>query len=128
MVSVSNRPEKTFICSFVDVDSKIALELKNATDRLLKSIEILTIFLRDDQTDGGPSLAHIRFEPLVSLQPQEKVVLRHQTWSNGKPVSPDDDQLSRLQIVAGAATPYVLDISWQDVDGKSGFQRIPVGH
>jgi hypothetical protein len=125
---VSNRPEKTFACNFIDVDSRIALELRNATDRQLKSIEILTIFLRDNETVGAPSQSHIRFEPLPSLRPHETVVLQHQTWSNGKPASNAEDELGRLRVIAGTAAPYVLDISWQDVDGKSGFQRIPVGH
>jgi hypothetical protein len=31
-------------------------------------------------------------------------------------------------VIAGEANPYVLDLSWQDVDGKTRFQRIPVGH
>ena len=126
---MTNRTEKPFTFRFIEDDSKVTLELMNATDRVLKSIEILTVFLRDNQTPGGgPSQSHIRFESLPSLQPQEKGIVRHQTWSNGKPAGPAGDQLSRLKVIAGEASPYVLDISWQDADGKSGFQRIPVGH
>jgi hypothetical protein len=44
------------------------------------------------------------------------------------PVDDARDQLARLQIVAGEFTPYVLDISWENAEGKSRFQRIPVGH
>jgi hypothetical protein len=43
-------------------------------------------------------------------------------------VGADRDQLERLQVMDGAAHPYVLDISWQDAEGKTRFQRIPVGH
>jgi hypothetical protein len=55
-------------------------------------------------------------------------VLSHRTWINGKPATEEQDQLGRLEIVAGAVKPYVLDISWEDVEGKTQFQRIPVGH
>jgi len=47
---------------------------------------------------------------------------------NGMPASEAQDQIGRLQVVAGAVKPYVLDISWEDLDGKIQFQRIPVGH
>jgi hypothetical protein len=52
----------------------------------------------------------------------------HRTWINGKPAATERDLLERLQVIPGEAHPYVLDISWQDADGKSRFQRIPVGH
>ena len=128
-MSTNNRTEKTFTFRFIDEDSKISLELMNATDQTLRSVEILTIFLKDLETPGGgPSQAHIRFEVLNSIQPREKAVLSHRTWINGKPSSNDHDQLERLKHSAGVANPYVLDISWQDPDGKTRFQRIPVGH
>ncbi len=38
------------------------------------------------------------------------------------------DLLARLKVIAGEVRPYVLDISWQDPEGKTRFQRIPVGH
>ena len=38
------------------------------------------------------------------------------------------DQLERLKVVPGEVRPYVLDVSWEDAEGKSRFQRIPVGH
>jgi len=43
-------------------------------------------------------------------------------------VDTDLDQLGRLEVIASEVSPYVLDISWQDVEGKTRFQRIPVGH
>jgi hypothetical protein len=123
------KPEKPFTLRFIDVESKMLLELINAGDQTLKSIEILTVFLRDEETPGGgPSQAHIRFDPVKSLLPKDKTVLAHRTWINGKPVSADQDQLARLEVVAGATNPYALDISWQDPEGKTRFQRIPVGH
>jgi len=36
--------------------------------------------------------------------------------------------LTRLKVIAGEVKPYVLDISWEDPEGKTRFQRIPVGH
>ena len=104
------------------------LELTNTTDHVLRRIEILTVFLKNEEIIGGPSLAHIRFESLESIKSQENAVIRHQTWGDGKPASPEQDQINRLKLVDGKARPNVLDISWQDVDGKSRFQRIPVGH
>jgi len=114
---------------FVDTKQRVLLELTNKTEMTLKSIEILTVFLKDEETPGGgPSQAHIRFDRVKSVQPREKAVLSHKTWINGKPATEEQDQLGRLEIIAGAVKPYVLDISWEDVEGKTQFQRIPVGH
>ena len=104
------------------------LELTNTTEMALKSIEILTVFLKDEGPTAGPSRAHIRFDRINSVQPRGKAVISHRTWINGTPVSEAQDQIGRLEVVAGAVKPYVLDISWEDVDGKTQFQRIPVGH
>jgi hypothetical protein len=121
--------KKPFTFRFIDVGSSLRLELTNDTDQTLKSVEILTVFLKDLETPGGgPSQAHIRFEPMERTLPQEKSILSHKTWINGKPAGADQDQLQRLQMVAGRASPYVLDISWQDAEGKTRFQRIPIGH
>jgi hypothetical protein len=101
----------------------------NETDQTLKSVEVLTVFLKDEETPGGgPSQAHIKFESLESIKPKEKAVLSHRTWINGKPTGSDQDQLERLKVIAGEVRPYVLDISWSDAEGKSRYQRIPVGH
>src|SRR6267143_1109339 len=87
-LATNNRPDKPFTFRFVDVDSKIVLELMNATDQTLKSIEILTVFLKDEETlGGGPSQAHIKFEALSQVRPKENVVLSHKTWINGKIVA-----------------------------------------
>jgi hypothetical protein len=121
--------DKTFTCRFIDVGSNVSLELMNATDEMLKCVEILTVFLKDEETPGGgPSQAHIRFEALEAIRPQERAILPHRTWVNGKPADLNQDQLDRLRDIAGKAKPYVLDISWQNAEGKTRFQRIPVGH
>jgi len=126
---MSYRAEEIFTARFVDEGSNVHLELTNECDQPLNGIEILTIFLKDEETPGGgPSQAHIRFEPIKSIQPKEKTVLSHKTWINGKPAAPAQDQLKRLKAIAGEVKPYVLDISWQDAEGKTRFQRIPVGH
>ncbi|HEY8185877.1 MAG TPA: hypothetical protein VIF64_07395 [Pyrinomonadaceae bacterium] len=128
-MTVSGKTEKSFLYRFIDAPSRVLLELTNATDNTLKSIEILTIFLKDEETPGGgPSQAHIRFDAVKSMQPKEKAVLSHRTWINGSPVDTDHDQLGRLKVRAGEVNPYVLDISWEDAEGKTRFQRIAVGH
>lgn len=126
---MSTNIKKPFRFSFIDTKSRLLLELTNATDEILKSIEILTVFLKDEETiGGGPSQVHIRFDPVRSMQPREKAVLSHRTWVNGRPADADHDQLERLRIIPGKVSPYVLDVSWEDAEGKSQFQRIPVGH
>ena len=114
---------------FIDVEAAVRLELINDADHALKCVEILTVFLKDLETPGGgPSQAHIRFDAIGSIRPKENVVLSHKTWVNGKIADAGDDLLTRLQVRAGESKPYVLDISWQDPEGKTRFQRIPVGH
>ncbi len=127
---VMNQTQKPFQFKFVDdSEAHIALELVNTTDTTLKSIEVLTIFLKDEVTiGGGPSQAHIKFECIKAMLPQEKAVISHRTWINGKPAALEYDQLARLKVREGVASPYVLDISWEDGDGKTRFQRISVGH
>ncbi len=123
-----SKTEEPFTVSFVDDEAEIQLELMNATDYTLKCVEILTVFLKDEETPGGPSQANIKFKDIESIRPKEKVVLSHRTWINGKPADPARDQLERLKVIAGEVKPYVLDISWEDAAGKSRFQRIPIGH
>lgn len=125
---MSRTTEKPFSLSFIGDGSETLLELINMTEQTPRSIEILTIFLKDRESAGGPSQAHIKFEAVKSIQPNEKAVVSHRTWINGKPVDRSSDQLERLKIIEGEVCPYVLDISWEDPDGKARFQRIPVGH
>jgi hypothetical protein len=128
-MAANGKTEKPFIFRFIDAPATVLLELTNETDHTLKSIEILTIFLKDEETSGrGPSQAHIRFDAVASMKPRENAVLSHKTWINGKPADTNHDQLERLKIIPGVVSPYVLDISWEDADGKTRFQRIPVGH
>jgi hypothetical protein len=128
-MAANGKTEKPFIFRFIDAPATVLLELTNETDHTLKSIEILTIFLKDEETSGrGHSQAHIRFDAVASMKPRENAVLSHKTWINGKPADTNHDQLERLKIIPGVVSPYVLDISWEDADGKTRFQRIPVGH
>jgi len=126
---MSVNTEKPLTFRFIDSEADVRLELSNDADHALKSVEILTVFLKDlDTPGGGPSRAHIRFDAVGSIRPKENVVLSHKTWVNGKVAEASADLLTRLKVVAGQAKPYVLDISWEDPEGKTRFQRIPVGH
>lgn len=126
---MSQNLSKPFTCRFVDVEADVRLELSNAADHTLKSVEVLTVFLKDLETPGGgPSQAHIRFDVVDAIRPKENVLLSHKTWINGKIVDRGADLLARLKVEDGVVKPYVLDISWDDLEGKKRYQRIPVGH
>jgi hypothetical protein len=128
-MTINGSTGKPFHFEFIDEGSKVVLELTNTSDQTLKCVAVLDVFLKDEDTPGGgPSTAHIKFKDTECVYPKERVVLSHRTWINGKPSDPDRDQLERLRIVEGMVKPYVLDIAWEDAEGKSRFQRIPVGH
>lgn len=121
--------EKPFTARFIDTEARVCLELTNTGDETCKGVEILAVFLKDEETPGGgPSRAHIKFEPIKSVLPNEKAILSHRTLIDGRPAAADRDQLGRLKAIEGVVKPYVLDISWENVEGKTRFQRIPVGH
>ena len=122
-----NNSRAPFVVRFVDTRPRMLLEITNTAASTLKSVEILTVFLRDEDP-AGASRAHIQFDPIKSVQPNEKAVVSHRTWINGRPASDEQDQIGRLEIVAGTVKPYALEISWEDADGKTQFQKIPVGH
>ena len=122
----SNRETKPFTFRFIDIRSGVLLELTNTTNQALKSVEILSVFLKDEG-EINPPQAHIRFDAVRSIQPKEKAVLSHRTWINGRPSDPADDRLDRLKGREGKANPYVLDISWEDAESKPRFQRISLG-
>lgn len=124
----SNNSRAPLVIRFMDTKPRVLMEITNTTTTTLKAVEILTVFLKNEEGSNGPSRAHIRFDPIKSVQPNEKAVVSHRTWINGSPVSDAQDQIGRLEVVAGAVKPYVLDISWEDGEGKMQFQRIPVGH
>ena len=120
---------KPFTAKFIDASARVVLELTNTGDETCRSVEILAIFLKDEETPGGgPARAHIKFDPIQSVLPKGKAVLSHRTWVDGSPADAGLDQLGRLMEIEGQIKPYVLDISWEDGEGKSRFQRIPVGH
>jgi hypothetical protein len=127
-MSTSNNEKKPFTFRFIDAKPRILLELQNTTENAFRSIEILTIFLKDEETpNGGPSQAHIRFDAVKSMLPKDNAVVSHRTWINGRPVNDERDQMARLRGVIGEVNPYVLDISWKNAEGRARFQRIPVG-
>ena len=127
-MSTSNNEKKPFTFRFIDAKPRVLLELQNTTENAFRSIEILTIFLKDEETpNGGPSQAHIRFDAVKSMLPKDNAVVSHRTWINGRPVNDERDQMARLRGVTGEVNPYVLDISWKNAEGRARFQRIPVG-
>jgi len=126
---MTNNKPKPFTYKFVNDGSNLLLELTNATKQVLKRVEILTVFLKNDDALGwGPSQVHIRFEGVERILPAEKSIMHHTIWINGKQAEGESEHLQQLQVVDGQVKPYVLDISWQDAEGKTRFQRIPVGH
>lgn len=127
-MSSNGKTATPFTLSFTGDGPDTQLELMNATDEPLRCVEILTVFLKDEETSGAPSRAHIRFETVKHIQPREKAIMPHKTLIDGRPATPTEDQLERLKVISGATKPYVLDISWEDAEGKSRFQRIAVGH
>jgi len=128
-MSISGRIEKPFTVRFIDAGAKVLLELTNTSDESFKGVEILAVFLKDEETPGGgPSRAHINFDAVRYIQPKERAVLSHRTLIDGKLADPGHDQLERLKVMAGEVKPYVLDISWENAEGKTRYQRIPVGH
>jgi hypothetical protein len=125
---MNNTNQKTLAARFLDTKPRVLLELSNDTDETLKSVEILAVFLKAEESPGAASDAQIKFDAIKFILPKQTAVVSHRTWINGKPVNDERDQMVRLKIVTGEANPYVLHISWQDAEGKSRFQRIPVGH
>ena len=120
---------RPFTFEFVNDGSNVLLELTNATKETLKRVEILTVFLKNEEASvPGPSQVHIRFEAVERILPAEKSIMQHTIWINGKEAAANSEHLQRLQVVDGKVNPYVLDISWQNAEGKTRFQRIPVGH
>ena len=124
---MNNTKQQTLTAKFLDTKPRMLLELSNETETTLRSVEILTVFLKQE-TDTVPCEAHIKFDVIKSLLPQQTAVIAHRTWIDGKPARDEHDQMARLKIIEGKISPYVLDISWQDAAGKARFQRIPVGH
>ena len=127
-VIANNRSDKTFAFRFIETGLNVELELMNISNQSVKSIDVLTIFLKNETSSGGPSQVHIRFKTIEHIPALQNLVIPHTTWIDGKPVSNDLDQLSRLRDIADGPNPYVLDISWQDAEDKMRFQRIPLGH
>lgn len=125
---MNNTRQQTLTARFLDTKPRVLLELTNETETTLSSVEILTVFLKDEGTAGASCEAHIRFDTIKSMPARHSAVISHRTWINGRPAPDERDQMARLKVLPGEASPYVLDISWQNAQGKARFQRIPVGH
>jgi len=126
---MSYKSDKPFTARFLEEGGEVLLELTNTTDEVLKGVEILAVFLKDQGTPGGgPSRSHIKFDPIKSVAPRQKAILAHHTWIDGKPAEAGSDQMERLKVMPSQTRPYVLDISWETDEGKTRYQRIPVGH
>ena len=122
-------PARTLSFRLIDEQPTIRLELRNEADHTLKCVEVLTVFLKDLETPGGgPSRVHIKFQQVGLIRPKENVLLSPEIWVNGKIADAGSGVLARLKVIAGQVKPYVLDVSWQNPEGKTCFQRIPVGH
>src|SRR5258708_3627636 len=73
---MATKKPKPFTYRFLDDGPNLRLELTNATMDALKGVEILTVFLKDQESQGaGPSQAHIRFE--APLPTREGRDLKH---------------------------------------------------
>jgi hypothetical protein len=72
----TNNNEKPFTFRFIDTKPRILLELKNTAEIALRSIEIMTIFLKNDEhvQDGGAQ-TQIRFDVIKSMRPGDAAVL-----------------------------------------------------
>jgi len=123
-----NTKQRSLTAKFLDTKPRMLLELTNQSGLTLKSVEILTIFLKAEESPGAPSEANIKFDAIKLMLPEQTAVISHRTWVKGKPARDENDQMGRLTVIEGKVNPYVLDISWQDAEGKARFQRIPVGH
>ena len=91
-MTFNNKTDNPFTCDFADDGSNVMLGLTNEGEQTLKCVEVLTVFLKDEDTPGGgPSQANIKFKDIESIRPKERVVLTHRTWVNGKPVDANQE-------------------------------------
>lgn len=80
VTTISHKIEKPFTAKFIGAEEKVLLELTNTTGEVLKSVGILSIFLKDQGTPGGaPSRSHMKFDATKSVKPKEKAILSHKT-------------------------------------------------
>lgn len=55
-MSGSGKPDEPFSIRFIEAGEQVLLELTNLADRTLWDVEILTVFLKEEETlGGGPS-------------------------------------------------------------------------
>src|ERR1041384_1336350 len=88
----------TLTAKFLDAKPRVLLELTNETELTLKSVEILTVFLKSEEVANAPSESHIRFEAIKFMLPQQTAVVSHPTWIDGKPARDERDQMARAGL------------------------------
>lgn len=126
-MSFINHVENPFTFKFIDSESDVFLELCNECKQTLRNVEILTLVLEDEEIPGDISAkVSISFADIKFIKSKEGVILSHKIWIDGKPSEAKRDQLLRLKKIAGQVLTYVLDISWDNAEGKRRFQRIPI--
>ena len=70
--------EKPFTARFIGAPESVLLELTNTTGEVLRGVEILSFFLKDQgPPGGGPSRSRIKFDYTKSVKPKEKAILSH---------------------------------------------------
>src|SRR3954467_2421820 len=105
-MSTTINNEKPFTFRFIDAKPKILLELQNTTEKGFRSIEILTIFFKNEESpEGDLSEAHLRFDAIKSISPLASAVVSHRTWIDGRPANDEQDQMARLKGIPGQANP-----------------------
>ena len=86
---MTNNKPKPFTYKFVNDGSNLLLELTNATRQVLKRVEILTVFLKNDDALGwGPSQVHIRFEGVARILPAENSITQSGSMESRLPLNP----------------------------------------
>lgn len=126
-MTINDATENPFMFRFTESESKVFLELFNGCYQTLRNVEIFTVVLDDEEIiDSIPPKVSISFADLKFINSKQWIILSHKTWIDGKPTHAKHDQLSRLKAITGQAKTYVLDISWDNAEGKRRFQRIPM--
>ena len=92
-IMTSNDNRAPLVIRFMDTKPRMLMEITNATTTTLKSVEILTVFLKDEQGSAAP-LATFRFDPQIQFN-KRKGGCSHRTWINGRQRNDAQDQIGR---------------------------------
>ena len=72
IMTIDSKTEYPLTARFIDDGTNVLLELVNEGDQTLKCVEVLTIFLKDEETPGGgPSQANIKFTDTERITQRE---------------------------------------------------------